>query len=53
MGSTPHFRELTLDHVLQPGYRYGDEFDFGLDLLLAGLERQREWPTTNTLSSGG
>jgi AcrR family transcriptional regulator len=34
----PHFVELTVDHVLQPGYRYGDEFDFGLRLILDGLE---------------
>jgi hypothetical protein len=25
--------------VLQPGHDYGDEFDFGLDLLFDGLER--------------
>jgi AcrR family transcriptional regulator len=35
----PHLTELTLQHVLQPGYDYGDEFGFGLDLLLDGLER--------------
>lgn len=37
----PHLTELTLEHVLQPGYDYGDEFAFGLDLLLDGLERAR------------
>ena len=35
----PHLVELTVEHVLQPGYDYGDEFEFGLDLLLDGLER--------------
>jgi AcrR family transcriptional regulator len=35
----PHLVELTVQHVLQPGYDYGDEFEFGLDLLLDGLER--------------
>jgi len=35
----PHFVELTTQHVLQPGYDYGDEFVFGLDLILDGLER--------------
>jgi AcrR family transcriptional regulator len=35
----PHFTELTVDHVLQPGYDYADEFEFGLDLILDGLER--------------
>jgi AcrR family transcriptional regulator len=35
----PHFVELATQHVLQPGYDYGDEFAFGLDLVLDGLER--------------
>ncbi len=35
----PHLAELTHEHVLQPGYDYGDEFEFGLDLILDGLER--------------
>jgi AcrR family transcriptional regulator len=35
----PHLVELTIGHVLQPGYDYGDEFEFGLDLILDGLER--------------
>ena len=37
----PHLIELTLEHVLQPGYDYGAEFEFGLDLILDGLERAR------------
>jgi hypothetical protein len=37
----PHLTELTIEHVLQPGYDYGDEFAFGLDLILDGLERAR------------
>jgi AcrR family transcriptional regulator len=37
----PHLAELTTKHVLQPGYDYGDEFEFGLDLILDGLERAR------------
>lgn len=35
----PHLTELAVEHVLQPGYSYGDEFAFGLDLILDGLER--------------
>jgi AcrR family transcriptional regulator len=35
----PHLAELTTRHVLRPGYDYGDEFEFGLDLILDGLER--------------
>jgi AcrR family transcriptional regulator len=38
-GEYPHLTELTVEHVLQPGYRYGDEFEIGLDLILDGLER--------------
>jgi AcrR family transcriptional regulator len=37
----PHLVELTVQHVLQPGYDYADEFEFGLDLILDGLERVR------------
>jgi hypothetical protein len=40
-GEYPHLAELTTAHVLQPGYDYGDEFEFGLDLILDGLERAR------------
>jgi AcrR family transcriptional regulator len=40
-GEYPHLTELTVEHVLQPGYDYGDEFLFGLDLVLDGLERAR------------
>ena len=34
----PHFVELTVEHVLQPGYDFADEFDFGLSLILDGLD---------------
>ncbi len=37
----PRLAELTIEHVLQPGYDYGDEYEFGLDLILDGLERKR------------
>lgn len=35
----PHLAEFTTEHVLQPGYDFSQEFDFGLDLILDGLER--------------
>lgn len=35
----PHLAELTFEHVLKPGYDFGDSFEFGLDLLIDGLER--------------
>ena len=37
----PHLTELTVEHVLQPGYDYGNEYAFGLDLILDGLEHAR------------
>ncbi len=36
-GLYPHLRALTVEHVLQPGYDYGAEFAFGLDLILDAL----------------
>ena len=36
----PHLWWLTVEHVLQPGYDYGDEFAFGLDLILDALATQ-------------
>lgn len=38
-GDYPHLVELMTEHALQPGYDYGAEFEFGLDLVLDGLER--------------
>jgi hypothetical protein len=35
----PHLTEFTVEHVLKPGYDFGDEYEFGLDLILDGLER--------------
>ncbi|MEA2129146.1 MAG: hypothetical protein QOJ85_2037 [Solirubrobacteraceae bacterium] len=37
----PHLTEMATEHVLQPGYDYGDEFEFGLDLILDGLQQAR------------
>lgn len=37
-GHHPHLREFTTDHVMQPGYDFRAEFEFGLDLILDGLE---------------
>ena len=36
-GEYPHLVELATEHILQPGYDFGDEFDFGLDLILDAL----------------
>jgi AcrR family transcriptional regulator len=35
----PHLAELTIEHVLQPGYDYAEEYEYGLELILDGLER--------------
>jgi len=35
----PHLARLTSEHVLQPGYDYADEYEFGLDLIHDGLEQ--------------
>ena len=37
-GQYPHLAELTAEHVLKPGYDFGDEFEFGLNLILDGIE---------------
>jgi AcrR family transcriptional regulator len=34
----PHLVELATEHVLQPGYSYADEFEYGLGLILDSLE---------------
>jgi len=38
----PHLTELTVEHVLQPGYDYGAEYEFGLDLILDSLEKRSD-----------
>jgi AcrR family transcriptional regulator len=35
----PHLAEIAREHVLRPGYDYGNEYAFGLDLILDGLDR--------------
>ena len=32
----PHLVEFSIEHILKPGYDFGDEFDFGLKLILDG-----------------
>jgi hypothetical protein len=41
-GDYPHLHELATEHVLQPNYSYADEFAYGIDLILDGLERSRQ-----------
>jgi AcrR family transcriptional regulator len=37
----PNLAEFIREHALRPGYDYGNEFEFGLELILDGLSRQR------------
>ena len=47
----PHLAELTIEHILKPGYDYGEEFEYGLDLILDGLERALDRRTAIARSS--
>jgi Tetracyclin repressor-like, C-terminal domain len=40
-GEYPHLREV-VESVMKTGFHYEDEFAFGLELILDGLERVRE-----------
>jgi hypothetical protein len=40
-GEYPHLVEMATDYYLRPGYSFGDEFEWGLDLILDGLEQRR------------
>jgi AcrR family transcriptional regulator len=37
----PNLVEMLTEHVMKPGYDYGDEFEYGLDVILDGFERVR------------
>jgi len=39
-GAYPTMVEMATSYYLQPGYDFADEFEFGLDLILDGLERR-------------
>ncbi len=38
----PHLAEMATEYVTRPGHNYADEFEFGLDLILDGLETHRD-----------
>jgi AcrR family transcriptional regulator len=38
-GEYPHLVHMATSYYLQPGYDFGDEFGFGLELILDGIER--------------
>jgi hypothetical protein len=41
MDAYPNLLAFISEHAMQPGYDYGDEFEYGLDVILDGLERDR------------
>lgn len=41
-GQYPHLAEYAVDRAMQPGYDFGEEFEYGLDLLLDALAPLRD-----------
>ena len=46
-GQYPYLTEMATQHVMLPGYDYGAEFAYGLDLVLDALERELTDPHTS------
>ena len=40
IGEYRYLAEMAMDRIMKPGFDYGDEFEYGLDLILDGLKRQ-------------
>lgn len=49
----PHLLRFTTEHVVQPGYDFGDEFEYGLDLVLDGLAGRRRGDRGSTSQAIG
>ena len=45
-GEYPHLVELATEHILQPGYDFGNEFEFGLNVILDALTRSIPAPSS-------
>jgi AcrR family transcriptional regulator len=41
-GTYPHLVEFIAEHALQPGYNHDGEFEYGLDLVLEGLQQRAQ-----------
>jgi hypothetical protein len=41
-GEYPYLAEMAVEHAMKPGFDYGDEFEFGLNLILDGLKRAQD-----------
>jgi AcrR family transcriptional regulator len=44
LNAYPNLLEMLTEHVMKPGYDYGDEFAYGLDVILDGLEQMASRP---------
>jgi AcrR family transcriptional regulator len=42
LNAYPNLGAFITEHAMKPGYDYGDEFEYGLDLILDGLDRALE-----------
>jgi AcrR family transcriptional regulator len=42
VGEYPNLTAFITEHAMKPGYDYADEFEYGLDVILDGLERVGE-----------
>jgi AcrR family transcriptional regulator len=40
-GEYPNLADFITEHAMKPGYDFADEFEYGLDVILDGLERAR------------
>ena len=38
----PYLAEMAVAYTMEPGYSYGGEFEYGLDLILDGIKRARD-----------
>jgi AcrR family transcriptional regulator len=41
VGEYPNLADFITEHAMKPGYDFADEFEYGLDVILDGLERAR------------
>jgi AcrR family transcriptional regulator len=43
----PNLVEFLSEHVMKPGYDHGNEFEYGLDVVLGGIETSRDRATVD------
>ena len=47
LGEYPNLADFITEHAMKPGYDFADEFEYGLDVILDGLEREAAPPEGN------